>query len=239
MTYCVAMALEKGVVFAADSRTNAGVDQIATFRKLHTFQVAGQRAIVILSAGNLATTQSVISLLNMRLNSDQPNLFEARSMYEVAEIVGSTCREVIRRDAGQSQGNVDFGSSFIVGGQIAGEQHRLFQVYPEGNFIESTRDTPYFQIGEIKYGKPILDRVVDYQLPLKDAAKCALISLDSTIRSNLSVGLPLDVLIYDTQSFSLANHHDVTDMDANFRALGDAWSQGLREAFAELPDMEW
>ncbi len=239
MTYCVAMSLEKGLVFAADSRTNAGVDQIATFRKLHKFMIDGERAIVILSAGNLATTQSVISLLNMRLNSDQPNLFGARSMYEVAAIVGSTCQEVIRRDSGQSQGNVDFGSSFIVGGQIQGEHHRLFQIYPEGNFIESTPDTPYFQIGEIKYGKPILDRVVDYQLPLKDAAKCALISLDSTIRSNLSVGLPLDVLIYDTNSYSLANHHDVTDQNEHFHALGEAWSQGLREAFARLPDVEW
>ncbi|MGB2247500.1 MAG: peptidase [Alcanivorax sediminis] len=239
MTYCVAMSLEKGLVFAADSRTNAGVDHIATFRKLHKFMMDGERSIVILSAGNLATTQSVISLLNMRLNSDQPNLFGARSMYEVATIVGSTCREVIRRDAGQSQGNVDFGSSFIVGGQIHGERHRLFQVYPEGNFIESTSDTPYFQIGEIKYGKPILDRVVDYHLPLKDAAKCALISLDSTIRSNLSVGLPLDVLIYKSDSFDLSNHHDVTNEDSGFRALGEAWSQGLREAFAKLPDVEW
>lgn len=239
MTYCVAMSLEKGLVFAADSRTNAGVDQIATFRKLHKFMIDGERSIVILSAGNLATTQSVISLLNMRLNSDQSNLFGARSMYEVATIVGSTSREVINRDSGQSQGNVDFGSSFIVGGQVHGERHRLFLIYPEGNFIESTPDTPYFQIGEIKYGKPILDRVVHHALPLKDAAKCALISLDSTIRSNLSVGLPLDVLIYDTDSFDLSNHHDVTDQDSHFRALGEAWSQGLREAFAQLPDVEW
>ena len=239
MTYCVAMSLEKGLVFAADSRTNAGVDQIATFRKLHKFMVDGERAIVILSAGNLATTQSVISLLNMRLNSDQPNLFGARSLYEVASIIGSTSREVIRRDSGQSQGNVECGCSFIVGGQIHGEKPRLFQIYPEGNFIESTADTPYFQIGEVKYGKPILDRVVDYQLSLKDAAKCALISLDSTIRSNLSVGLPLDVLIYDCDSFSLANHHDVTEHDVHFRALGEAWSHGLRDAFAQIPDVEW
>lgn len=239
MTYCVAMGLEQGLVFAADSRTNAGVDQIATYRKLHKLEVAGERAVVILSAGNLATTQSVISLLNMRLGSDRPNLHGVSSMYDVASVVGSTCREVIMRDSGQSQSSVNFGSSFIVGGQIQGEAPRLFLVYPEGNFIESTRDTPYFQIGETKYGKPILDRVVDYSLSLKDAAKCALISLDSTIRSNLSVGLPLDVLLYQKDSLSLNNHHNVTENDANFRALGEAWSQGLREAFSCLPDVQW
>lgn len=239
MTYCVAMGLEQGLVFAADSRTNAGVDQIATYRKLHKFEVAGERVVVILSAGNLATTQSVISLLNMRLGSDQPNLHGMSCMYDVASVVGSTCREVIMRDSGQNQGSVDFGSSFIVGGQIQGEAPRLFLVYPEGNFIESTPDTPYFQIGETKYGKPILDRVVDYSLPLKDAAKCALISLDSTIRSNLSVGLPLDVLLYEKDSLCLNNHHNVTENDMHFLALGEAWSQGLREAFSCLPDMQW
>ena len=134
MTYCVAMALQDGLVFASDSRTNAGVDQIATYRKLHKFVVDDERVIIILSAGNLATTQSVISLLNMRLNSDQANLFGVRSLYEAATVIGTTSREVVRRDAGQSQGNVDFGSSFIVGGQIHGERHRLFLVYPEGNF---------------------------------------------------------------------------------------------------------
>lgn len=239
MTYCVAMALQDGLVFASDSRTNAGVDQIATYRKLHKFVVDDERVIIILSAGNLATTQSVISLLKMRLNSDQPNLFGVRSLYEAATVIGTTSREVVRRDAGQTQGNVDFGSSFIVGGQIYGEQHRLFLIYPEGNFIECTPDTPYFQIGETKYGKPILDRVVDYRLPLQDAAKCALISLDSTIRSNLSVGLPLDLLIYAKNSFSADNHHDVTEQNSDFGALGEAWSQGLRQAFSQLPDMDW
>ncbi|MCG8438853.1 MAG: proteasome-type protease [Pseudomonadales bacterium] len=239
MTYCVAMALQDGLVFAADSRTNAGVDQIATYRKLHKFRVDDERLIVILSAGNLATTQSVVSLLQMRLNSDRKHLFGVSSMYDVATLVGSTSREVLKRDAGLNQGTVDFGSSFIVGGQIRGEQPRLFLVYPEGNFIECTPDTPYFQIGENKYGKPILDRVVQYDLPLKQGAKCALISLDSTIRSNLSVGLPLDVLIYERNSFGGGRHHDVTSDNDSFRSLGDAWSQGLREAFAKLPDMEW
>ncbi len=170
MTYCVALALKDGLVFAADSRTNAGVDQIATYRKLHKFVIPGERVIVLMTAGNLATTQSVLSLMRMRLNSDQPNLFGAASLYDVASIVGATGREVVARDSGQGQGGVDFGSSFIVGGQIQGEPPRLFLVYPEGNFIECTADTPYFQIGETKYGKPILDRVIDYDTPWTTAS---------------------------------------------------------------------
>lgn len=239
MTYCVAMALSQGLVFAADSRTNAGVDQIATFRKLHKFHVPGERLIVLMTAGNLATTQSVLSLLRMRLHSDRPNLFGVASLYEVATIVGATNREVVKRDSGLGQGNVDFGSSFIVGGQINGEAPRLFLVYPEGNFIECSRDTPYFQIGETKYGKPILDRVVEFDTPLESAVQCALLSLDSTIRSNLSVGLPLDVLSYPAGSFSDAEHYNVDEQHEGFRALGEAWSQGLRDVFQKLPAMRW
>ncbi|KAF0803953.1 proteasome-type protease [Alcanivorax xiamenensis] len=239
MTYCVAMRLEQGLVFAADSRTNAGVDQIATFRKLHTFQVTGERLVVLLSAGNLATTQSVVSLLRMRLDSDRPNLNGVGSLYDVATIVGATSREVRQRDAGQTQSSVDFGSSFIVGGQIRGEPPRLFLVYPEGNFIECTADTPYFQIGETKYGKPIIDRVVEYRTSLDDGIKCALLSLDSTIRSNLSVGLPLDILKYPRDSFDDHLHFDVDEHHEGFRALGEAWSQALRGAFQAMPDMEW
>mgnify|MGYP002527975392 FL=1 len=239
MTYCVAMCLKAGLVFAADSRTNAGVDQIATFRKLHKFVVPGERVIVMMTAGNLATTQSVLSLMRMRLNSRHPNLFTAHSLYDVAAIVGATGREVVSRDGGLSQGNVDFGSSFIIGGQIRGEPPRLFLVYPEGNFIECTPDTPYFQIGETKYGKPILDRVVDQDMPLDQAIKCALLSIDSTIRSNLSVGLPLDVLRYHRDSYTDEHQFNVDEHHQSFHALGEAWSQGLRNLFHTLPDMEW
>ena len=239
MTYCVALALKDGLVFAADSRTNAGVDQIATYRKLHKFVIPGERVIVLMTAGNLATTQSVLSLMRMRLNSDQPNLFGAASLYDVASIVGATGREVVARDSGQGQGGVDFGSSFIVGGQIQGEPPRLFLLYPEGNFIECTADTPYFQIGETKYGKPILDRVIDYDTPLDDGIKCALISIDSTIRSNLSVGLPLDVLRYPRDSFSDQAHFNVDEHHEGFRQLGEAWSQGLRDVFQRIPDLTW
>lgn len=210
MTYCVAMRLASGLVFASDSRTNAGVDHISTFRKLHVFQQDGERMLVLQSAGNLATTQSIISLLQRRCkDAERPNLLNAPSMYEAATLVGETVREVIQRDseAQQSGSTTDFSCSLLLGGQIHGEEMQLFHIYPQGNFIEATRDTPYFQIGESKYGKPIIDRVLNYHTPLEQAMQCALISLDSTLRSNLSVGLPLDVMIYPHDSFSSVPHH--------------------------------
>jgi putative proteasome-type protease len=237
VTYCVGMCLEAGLIFAADSRTNAGVDHIATFRKMHKFVVPDERMITLMSSGNLATTQSVLSLLRMRLQGNVPNLFNCQSLYEVAELVGHTLREVVRRDSGQAQGEVDFGCSFILGGQIRGEAPRLFHVYPEGNFIESTPDTPYFQIGESKYGKPIVDRVIQYQTGLEQAARCALISIDSTLRSNLSVGLPLDLLLYARDSFTDARHYNIDEAHEGFRRLQEAWATGLRQAFESLPDI--
>ena len=239
MTYCVAMRLEQGMIFAADSRTNAGVDHIATFRKLHRFERENERMIVLMSAGNLATTQSVLSLLRIRIRDDAPgNLYKATSLYEVAELVGSTLREVIHRDGGQGQGSgVDFGGSFLVGGQIRGEGCRLFHVYPAGNFIEATTETPYFQIGESKYGKPIIDRVVDYRLSLEQAMKCALISFDSTIRSNLSVGMPLDAMLYDIDSYDTSRSYNIDENHAFYRELREAWSDGLRDTFRNLPPL--
>ncbi len=238
MTYCVAMRLEQGMIFAADSRTNAGVDHIATFRKLHRFEVDGERLVVIMSAGNLATTQSVLSLLRQRARDAAPkHILNVPSLYDIAELVGGILREVIDRDAGQRQSGVDFGSSFLVGGQIRGEAPRLFHVYPAGNFIEATVDTPYFQIGESKYGKPIIDRVVDFRLPLDQAMKCALISFDSTIRSNLSVGLPLDAMLYDADSFDGSRHYNIDEHHAFYRELREAWSDGLRDTFRSLPPL--
>lgn len=238
MTYCVAMRLEQGMIFAADSRTNAGVDHIATFRKMHCFELSGERLIILLSAGNLATTQSVISLLRERWSEpEKDSLRSIATMYEAAELVGHTLREVTSRDGGQTQSAVDFGGSFLVGGQIRGESCRLFHVYPEGNFIESTEDTPYFQIGESKYGKPIIDRVVSYRLPLEQAMQCALISIDSTIRSNLSVGMPLDVMIYPQDSFDSQQHYSIDENHAYYRELREAWSDGLRGAFHALPTL--
>ena len=236
MTYCVAMRLQQGMIFAADSRTNAGVDHIATFRKLHRFEVPGERLIVLLSAGNLATTQSVISLLRERWDEpEKTSLKSIATLYDGAALLGETLREIISRDGGQTQTGVDFGGSFLLGGQLRGESCRLFHVYAEGNFIESTEDTPYFQIGESKYGKPIIDRVVDYRLTLDQAMKCALISIDSTIRSNLSVGMPLDVMLYQQDSFDSSQHYSIDENHAYYRELREAWSDGLRETFRCLP----
>lgn len=241
MTYCVAMRLQAGLLFASDSRTNAGVDHIATFRKMSIFEQAGERLVVLLSAGNLGTTQSVISLLRQRLDQEGDHLNNCSSMYDVAELVGRTVKEIVARDAdakSMEQG-VDFGGSFIVGGQIRGEAQRLFHVYAQGNFIEACEDTPYFQIGESKYGKPIIDRVVRHDTSLSQAAKCTLISFDSTIRSNLSVGLPIDMLLYRADSFAPAEPQRVAADDPYFNKLRRGWGEGLKKVFAKLPDEEW
>lgn len=239
MTYCVAIRMREGMVFVADSRTNAGVDHIATFRKMHLFPgTDDNRAMVLMSAGNLATTQSVVSLLR-QLDSEGNGLNACDSFYAAAELVGRTARSVVERDAGPRQEHVDFGSSFILGGQIRGDAMRLFHIYPEGNFIEASEDTPYLQIGEIKYGKPIIDRVISIDTPLDQGVKCALISMDSTIRSNLSVGMPLDLLIYHKDSFSLQSHYDIHDSHEGYQQLREAWSRGLADTFQTLPDMPW
>lgn len=239
MTYCVAMNLQQGMIFASDSRTNAGVDHIACFRKMKLYQRDGERLIVVLSAGNLATTQSVHSLMEQRINDGHAeNLMSLTSMYDVACLFGRTLREVQQRDTsgGQLCSGVDFGASLIVGGQIRGERPRLFNLYAQGNFIESTEDTPYFQIGESKYGKPIIDRVVHYQTDLSEAAKCVLISFDSTIRSNLSVGLPIDLLWCQRDQYQVAMQRRIQRDDPYFSQLSRAWSDGLQQVFGLLPD---
>lgn len=235
MTYCVAMHLSKGLIFASDSRTNAGFDQISTFRKMHTFS-GHDRTLVLLSAGNLATSQSVISLLEKRSGHDAANLMNAASLFEAAETVGSTIREVMQRDnpAGKSS-NVDFSCSIILGGQIRGEGQRLFNIYPEGNFIESTPETPYFQIGESKYGKPILDRVLNWDTPLDRAYQCALISFDSTMKSNLSVGMPLDVAIYPADGLKPCHTAHIDETDPYFSQLRIDWHQGIGRLMHSLP----
>jgi putative proteasome-type protease len=241
MTYCVAMRLDAGLLFASDSRTNAGVDHIATFRKMTVVEQPGERLITLLCAGNLATTQSVISLLRQRIGGEAAHLLSCKSMYDVAELVGRTVKEIFARDADSEtlgQG-VDFGGSFLVGGQIKGEPTRLFHVYSQGNFIEACEDTPYFQIGESKYGKPIIDRVVTTATSFKAAVKCTLVSFDSTIRSNLSVGLPIDMLLYSADSFAPAEPHRITADDPYFNKLRRGWGEGLKKVFAELPDEDW
>jgi len=242
MTYCVALNLAEGLVLASDTRTNAGVDHIATFAKMTVLEKAGQAVLVLMSAGNLGTTQSVISLLRQRLGEDGlPAILSVGSLYDAAVQVGALLREVVARDSqdGQSASGVDFGSSFLLAGQLAGEAPRLFHIYPQGNFIESTVDTPYFQIGEAKYGKPIIDRVVSHDTSLKEASKCVLISFDSTIRSNLSVGLPIDFALYRRDSLALTNRQRIGEDDPYYRMIRQGWSQGLRDTFARLADPQW
>jgi len=243
VTYCVSMLLDSGLVFLADSRTSAGVDQINTFRKTTVFERPGDRVIVMLSAGNLAISQGVLNLLAEKLATQDAHtmsLHNSPNMFEAARCIGEALREMHTRDgdALKSQG-VDFNATFIVGGQIMGEPPRLFQVYAAGNFIEATPDTTYFQIGESKYGKPIIDRVTRRSMALSEAAKCALISMDSTIRSNLTVGLPLDLVIVRRDEYRVSSHVDIDADNRYFQMIRGAWGDALREAFSELPNPDW
>ena len=243
MTYCVGMLLDTGLVFLADSRTSAGVDQINSFRKTAVFQRAGERVLVLQVAGNLAITQAVVTLLREHENNpNKPTLdiLAAPNMFEAARCVGEALREVHRRDAPPlKEFGVEFNASLILGGQIRGEVPRLFSVYSAGNFIEALPETTYFQIGESKYGKPIIDRTMRRSSSLNEATKCALVSMDSTIQSNLSVGLPLDLVIVRRDQFCVARHMSIDSENVYFRGIRSRWSAALREAFVELPDPDW
>jgi len=242
MTYCIGVTLDTGMIFASDSRTNAGMDNVARFCKMTVFERRGDRVIVLLSSGNLAGTQAVISVLNQRCDTAEPggNLWSARTMFDVAMLVADAMRDIERRDGAYLQENeVGFNASFIVGGQIAGEPLRLFRIYAEGNFIEAGIDTPYFQTGETKYGKPIIDRVITRLTPLAEATKCILVSFDSTMRSNLSVGMPIDLLCYERDSLEVSKRRRFDDGDAYFAALSRQWSEGTRHVFRQLPDLQW
>ncbi len=242
MTYCVALMLDAGMVFASDSRTNAGVDNIATFRKMHVIAREGERLIVIMSSGNLSITQSAINLLEHQSRTGDANntVHNASSMFEIADLVGHALRDVRRRDGSfLQQSNIDTSASFIVGGQIRGEPQRLFRIYSEGNFIEATPETPYFQIGESKYGKPVIDRVIKRSTQLMEAAKCVLVSFDSTMRSNISVGLPIDIVVYDDNSLKPRVQRRIDESDAYFKMIHTEWGEGLRRVFAQLPNPDW
>jgi putative proteasome-type protease len=234
MTYCVALKLSEGIVLCSDSRTNAGVDHIASFRKLQVFEKPGERVVFIQSAGNLASTQSVISLLQKAIHQGDKHLLNVESLFDAAELVGKTVRQVIERDSGQNQG-IDFGCNILLSGQIRGEEPRLFHIYPQGNFIEATEDTPYFQIGESKYGKPILDRIITAETGLTQAVQCALISMDSTLRSNLSVGMPLDLISYPANTCTNPGIRRLDEHDQAFLQLRSAWSEGIKALFNGLP----
>ena len=245
MTYCVAIKCKAGLVFLSDSRTNAGVDQISTFRKMIIYEQPGDRFMVLLSAGNLSISQSVRELFQVEriLNEETGEamtLWNCTSMFDAARLLGATIRHVHRRDAKALEAaGVDFNVSLLFGGQIKGEAPRLFQFYSPGNFIEATAETPFFQIGESKYGKPVLDRVINPDIPLNEAAKCALVSMDSTVKSNLSVGLPLDLAVYETDRFESDKIVAIEENNPYYRMLHSRWGERLRGMFDDLDDPVW
>ncbi|MFN3499229.1 MAG: peptidase, partial [Pannonibacter indicus] len=228
MTYCVGLKLDRGLVFAADTRTNAGVDNIATFKKLHVWEEPGERVFTLLTAGNLAITQSVVSILSEQIASptlSKTNLMNAGTMFQAARLVGQAVRDVRSLDGEALAANAEsFFVTFIFGGQIKGEEPRLFQIYSAGNFIEATSDTTFFQIGENKYGKPILDRVSRRDMRLGEAAKMALLSFDSTLRSNLSVGMPIDIVVARRDACADELAFRIEPGDAYFADLRERWS---------------
>ncbi|MGE8560949.1 MAG: peptidase [Acinetobacter sp.] len=236
MTYCCALRLKDGLVFVSDTRTNAGVDHISVFRKLYTFGVEGERFITIQTSGNLATTQAVIGHLNNHLELNQePNLYSVNTMFEMAELVGHTLRKVIADVTAEVHEPNNYYCSLLLGGQIKGADMQLYNIYPQGNCINATEDTPYFQIGESKYGKPILDRALIYEMPLDEAVRCCLISFDSTLRSNVSVGMPLDTIVYHKDSLHVPNGKRIYEEDPYFRQLSKQWSDTLRRGLQKLP----
>jgi putative proteasome-type protease len=239
MTYCIGMRLNRGLVFLSDSRTNAGVDQIGTFRKMTVFEKPGERVMVLLTAGNLGVTQAVRQML-LEPPSGTPDLWNASGMHAAVSTVGEAVRQVYDRDAERLKAmDIEFNCSLIFGGQVKGERPRLFQVYSAGNFIEAQDENLYFQIGEAKYGKPIVDRVVTPSSTLEEAAKCALVSMDSTLRSNISVGLPLDLLCYEADSLRVTRFAAIDGDNAYFQMVSRTWGQRLKQVFGELPDPSW
>lgn len=248
MTYCVGIKLDAGLVFLSDSRTNAGLDQISTFRKMIVYEQPGDRFMVMLSAGNLSISQSVREILQVEQipnGSDDPKappitIWNATSMFDAVRVLGSAVRRVYDQDGKSLKASgIDFNASMIFGGQIKGEAMRLFLVYSAGNFIEATRETCYFQAGESKYGKPVLDRMISPTTPLDEASKCALVSMDSTLKSNLSVGLPLDLLVYKNDSFHSDQSVCIDEHNPYFQMIRGSWGQKLRQVFESLDDPQW
>jgi len=241
MTYCVGVLLNEGMIFASDSRTHAEVDNYSKFCKMTTFESPGERVIVLLSSGNLAGTQAVISLLKQRneAGGEARTLWNAQTMFDVANRVADAMRDIELRDGRYlAESDIKFNASFILGGQIRGEPLRLFRIYAEGNFIEAGAETPFLQTGETKYGKPIIDRVITASTSLADAAKCVLVSFDSTMRSNLSVGKPIDLISYRRDSLVIETRRRFDEGDPYFADLSRQWSEGVRQVFHHLPDFE-
>jgi len=238
MTYCVGLILDRGIVMMSDTRTNAGVDNISVFKKMNTWSVPGERVISIMSAGNLATTQALVSMLDERTKAPgdrNPSLLEAPSMFQVATMTGKMLRKIVK-ESSQDGNRSTFTATLIIGGQIKGSPPRLFKIYPEGNFIEAGSDTPFFQTGETKYGRPIIVRAYDPAMSFEEAIKLLLVSFDSTIKANLSVSLPLDVTVYAKDSLTVTHEFRITQEDEYFNVISNGWGAALKVAFSSLPD---
>ncbi|OIR16470.1 hypothetical protein GALL_31950 [mine drainage metagenome] len=240
MTYCLSVNIDEGMVFCSDSRTNAGFDNVSTYSKMHTFVWPGDRVFVLLSSGNLATTQAVINRMNADLDkAAQPNLLNAASMHEAADYVASVSSEVQKQQSLRDGSGGNLEATFILGGQISGGAPETLLIYAQGNYIHESNEHPFLQIGEAKYGKPILDRVIKRNIQLEAAARCALVSMNSTIRSNLSVGLPIDVMIYPKDSLDAGRRFTLTEDDPFYRSIAQSWSAGLVQALESLPRFTW
>ena len=242
MSYCLSVKLNSGIVFASDSRTNAGVDHISSYSKMHVFDSFNDRLFVLLSVGNLGTTQAVLNFLLRDLENPQAerSLRKVDYMFDAAQYVGDlSCHVQERHGSAMQQGKVNLEASFILGGQIEGKPHETFLIYPEGNYISASPTQPYLQIGETKYGKPILDRIITPDTSLEDSARCALVSLDSTMRSNLSVGPPVELCIYRIGSLQISQYMSLDSEAAFYQLLQSSWKDGLTRVFDELPRFEW
>ena len=241
MTYCLGIINQFGIVMAADSRTNAGVDHISTYKKLFDLSLPGERAIIICTSGNLSVSQGVLTRLNRDIeNQEEQNLHTLDNMYDIAQYIGNKSREIQELDRSWlEKDNIDCACNFLLGGQIKGEAPQLYLIYPQGNFIKATQETLFLQIGEIKYGKPILDRTITYTTPLEDLAKCALLSLDSTMKSNISVGPPINIVMYETDSFEIRNKLELRLGAPYIAKIRKLWEKSVRQAFEAMPDIEW
>jgi putative proteasome-type protease len=242
MTYCVGLYLKDGLVMLSDTRTNAGVDNISLFSKMHIYEITGERFMTVMTAGNLAVTQAVVNMLHEGIDTGEriETLYTVPSMFRAAQLVGEAVRRVYRTDGPTLEAqNVKFDVSLLLGGQLKGRGMRLFQIYAAGNFIEATPDTPFLQIGETKYGKPILDRVLQYDTDPRDGVKLVMVSMDSTLRSNLSVGMPLDLLVYRRDTLKAEIRRRITENDPYFRMIHEGWSEALRDAYRAMPRPDW
>lgn len=240
MTYCLAIKVDEGLVFASDSRTNAGIDHVSTYSKMHTFNWPGNRYFVLLSAGNLATTQAVVK--KIKADAEDVDALSLRNVMDIdaaAAYVGKVSTDIQRVHAEIDPANTNYEVTFIFGGQIANGQPAIFLIYPQGNYIHEPTEHPFLQIGETKYGKPILDRVIRHNIPMELAGRCALVSINSTIRSNVSVGPPIEILFYPKGNLNEGYRLSLTESSHFYQAVNDAWNEGLRNALNTLPPFEW